>query len=395
VADAQAVPRRDFLPFARPDVGAAEIDAVVEVMRSGWLTTGPRTMEFESAFAEYVGATHAVACNSGTSALHLALDALRIGPGDEVIVPTYTFTATAEVVQYLGARPVLVDVNPTDLNIDVEAAEAAITASTKAIIGVDVGGIPCDWPALRRVADRRKIALVDDAAHALPGQLAGLSVGLWADLTAFSFYATKTLTTGEGGMLVTHGSDWAARARVMRLHGIAQDAWDRYSEKGSWYYDVVAPGFKYNMTDIAAAMGLVQLGRLEATTERRHEIAGRYRRGLGGHPALALPDIPDGAVVSWHLFLLRLELEHLSIDRAEFIRQLKDRSIGTSVHFIPLHRHPYYRDALGYRSEMFPVAEYEFHRVISLPIYSLMTDTDAEDVVSAVLEVAATAAKRG
>lgn len=395
MADPEAVPRRDFLPFARPDVGEAEIDAVAEVMRSGWLTTGPRTMEFEAAFAEYLGAAHAVACNSGTSALHLALEALGVGPGDEVIVPTYTFTATAEVVRYLGARPLLVDVNPVDLNIDVGAAEAAITDRTTAIIGVDVGGMPCDWPALRRLADRKKVALVDDAAHALPGRLAGVSVGRWADLTAFSFYATKTLTTGEGGMLVTQNTKWADRARVMRLHGIAQDAWDRYSERGSWYYDVVAAGFKYNMTDMAAAMGLVQLGRLETTTERRREIADIYQQGLRENQFLRLPGAPDRATVSWHLYLLRLELERLSVDRAEFIRLLKQRSIGTSVHFIPLHRHPYYRDALGCRAEMFPVAESEFQRVISLPIYSLMTDVDAGDVVSAVLSVAGAGALRG
>jgi perosamine synthetase len=372
-----------------------EIDAVVEVMRSGWLTTGPRTFEFEAAFAAYLGADHAVACNSGTAALHLALEALGVGPGDEVIVPSYTFTATAEVVRYLGARPVLVDVSPVDLNIDVGAAEAAITGSTTAIIGVDVGGMPCDWPALRRLANRHKIALVDDAAHALPGRLAGISVGRWADLTSFSFYATKTLTTGEGGMLVTQDKGWADRARVMRLHGIAEDAWDRYSESGAWSYDVIAAGFKYNMTDIAAAIGLVQLRRLETTTERRRQIADLYQRGLRGHSALRTPTAPEDGMVSWHLYLLRLELESLSFDRAEFIRQLQQRSIGTSVHFIPLHRHSYYRDVLGYRAEMFPVADREFQRVISLPIYSLMSGSDAGDVLSAVTEVAASGAPRG
>jgi perosamine synthetase len=378
-----------FIPFSQPDITQAEINAVVDVLRSGWLTTGPRTFEFELAFARYLGVAHAVACNSGTSALHLALDAVGIERDDEVIVPTYTFTASAEVVRYFGARPVLVDVGADDLNIDVDAAERALTERTRALIGVDIGGQPCDWHRLRSLADRRGLRLIDDAAHALRSTLRGLPIGRWADLTVFSFYATKPLTTGEGGMLVTEVTDWAQRARTMGLHGISKDAWKRYSAEGSWYYEVIAAGYKYNMTDIAAAIGLVQLSRLDAMQSRRGAIAARYTEAFNTLPEVQIPAASNDRTTSWHLYLLRLHLDRLRCDRTEFIAELKSRGVGTSVHFIPLHLHPYYRDTLGHEPGDFPVAYGEYLRVVSLPIYSRMSDQDVSRVIDSVMEVIA------
>jgi perosamine synthetase len=377
------------LPFALPDITRDEIDAVVAVLESGWLTTGPRTREFERQFSTYLGVRHAVAVNSCTAALHLALDAIGLKPDDEVIVPTYTFASSAEVVRYFGARPVLVDVCADDLNADVNAVERAITSRTRAIIGVDIAGQPCDWAALRAVVDGRDIVLIDDAAHALPSQLNGRPIGQWADMTAFSFYATKTLTTGEGGMLVTDSDAWAERAQIMSLHGISKDAWRRYAADGSWYYEVAAPGFKYNMTDLAAALGLVQLRRIEEMNARRVAIAEAYGDAFAGLPELQVPKILPNRTTSWHLYLLRLNLDRLVCDRSEFVAALGRENIGTSVHFIPLHLHPYYRRLEGYRRDDFPVAYQEFQRVLSLPIYSRMTDRDVEDVVEAVCRVVA------
>jgi dTDP-4-amino-4,6-dideoxygalactose transaminase len=372
------------LPFTLPDVGEGEIAAVVEALRSGWLTTGPRTKEFERQFAARIGVEHAVAVNSGTAALHLALEAAGVGRGDQVIVPTYTFTASAEVVTYLGAEPVLVDVRSSDLNIDPERVEAAITEKTRAVIGVDLAGIPCDWQTLRDIADRHGLILVDDAAHALPSSLNGRLIGTWADLTAFSFYATKPLTTAEGGMLVTNGQQWAQRAAMMSLHGISHDAWRRYEGLGRWFYEVGEAGFKYNLTDVAAAMGLVQLARLDEMTGRRAEIAGRYVQAFSRHPELHVTDVTSDRETSWHLFILRLDLERLSGSRADFIDSLAARKIATSVHFIPLHLHPYWSRALAHQQLSLPVAEREYERALSIPIYSRMSDQDVEDVISAV-----------
>jgi dTDP-4-amino-4,6-dideoxygalactose transaminase len=375
------------LPFAQPDITQAEIAAVREVLESGWLTTGPRTKAFERAFAQRVGVSHGVAVNSATAALHLALDAIGLGPDDEVIVPSYTFTATAEVVRYFDARVVLVDVDPVSLNIDPAAVERAITPRTRAVIGVDIAGQPCDWHVLRHIAERYGIVLIDDAAHALPSTLRGRLVGSWADLTAFSFYATKTMTTGEGGMLATDCAEWAARATTMSLHGISKDAWKRYTSEGSWEYEVVAAGFKYNMTDIAAALGLAQLGRVDEMYERRAAIAQRYTQAFARTAELQAPLVYPDRTSAWHLYILRLNLEHLSGDRAAFIQALGEANIGTSVHFIPLHLHPYYREVYGYAPEDFPVAYQEYQRAVSLPIYSRMTDEDVDDVIFAVEDV--------
>jgi len=387
LADKSRPRRSTVLPFALPSITDAEITAVVDVLKSGWLTTGARTREFEQAFAEYVGVPYAVALNSGTAALHLALEAIGLQADDEVIVPTYTFAASAEVVRYFGARPMLVDVRASDLNVDVDAVTAAITPRTRAIIGVDIGGQPCDWNLLEPLAARHGLALIDDAAHAFPSRLQERAIGTWASLTMFSFYATKPLTTGEGGMLVTTDEAHARRARLMSLHGLSHDAWNRYAGTGSWYYEIVAPGFKYNMTDIAAAIGLVQLGRVEDTTARRRAIADAYTEAFQEIPELEVPTVLPDRTTSWHLYMLRLNLDQLRCDRAEFVRGLAAEQIATSVHFIPLHCHPYYQQTYGYRPETFPVAYREYQREISLPIYAGMSEDDVEDVIAAVSRV--------
>ena len=377
-----------WIPFARPDITDAEVAAVTKVLRSGWLTTGAEAKAFEGDFAAYVGARHAVGVNSGTAALHLALEALGVEAQHEVIVPTWTFTASAEVTRYLGATPVIVDVLPADLNVDPDAVERAITPRTKAIVGVDIGGRPCDWHRLRELAAGRGIALVDDAAHALPASLLGRGIGTWADLTAFSFYATKTLTTGEGGMLVTDSDAWAERAKVMSLHGITHDAWKRYTAEGSWRYEVVAPGFKYNLTDIAAAMGRVQLARVEAMAARRTAIAARYDQAFADLHEIETPAASADRVSAWQLYIIRLRLDLLRTDRAAFITELGERGVGASVHFIPLHLHTYWRDTYRLRAEDFPVASREYERVVSLPIYSALTDQEVDRVIDVVRETA-------
>lgn len=378
-----------FIPFAKPDLGAAEMDAVRAVLESGWLTTGERVHEFEAAFAAAVGARHAVAVNSCTAALHLALEAIDLRPGDEVIIPAYTFTATAEVVLYCGATPVLVDVDAHTLNIDPRRVAAAVSPRTRAIIPVHFGGLAADLDAMRAVAESRGIAIIDDAAHAFPSRYNGRFVGAISDITCFSFYATKTITTGEGGMLCTDDDAHAARCRLMSLHGISHDAWKRYRAEGSWYYQVVAPGFKYNMTDIAAALGLAQLGRAEAMRARRQEIATRYN-GAFGDGEFELPAFGDARDHAWHLYPLRLSR---GADRDAFVDALRARGVGASVHFIPLHLHPFYRDRYGFTPSSFPVSTAEYEREVSLPIYSAMSDADVEAVIDAVTATARGAAR--
>ena len=380
--------RKTFLPFAKPDVDGHEINAVTNVIASGWLTTGPKTREFEATFADYVGAKHAVAINSATAAMHLALEATGIEAGDEVITTTMTFAATAEVVRYFNARPVLVDIQADTFNIAVDQIEGAITEKTKAIIPVHVGGQAAELDAIQHTADRHGLTVIEDAAHALPTRYKDRMIGSISDFTAFSFYATKTLATGEGGMLTTDNDEWADRCRVMSLHGISKDAWKRYTSEGSWYYEIVAPGFKYNMTDVAAAMGLVQLSKLEKMNDRRVEIAQQYDAAFSEHPALEPPVKSPDSTHPYHLYVLRLNLEALRIDRNAFIEQLREANIGCSVHWIPLHMHPYYRETYGYKPEDFPVAYATYQRIISLPIYSAMSDQDVADVIVAVTGIA-------
>jgi len=371
-----------FIPFARPDIGDAEIDAVTAVLRSGWLTTGERTHEFEKRFADFVGAKHAIALNSCTAALHLALEAIGVATDDEVIVPDYTFAATAEVVMYFGARPVIVDVDPRTLNIDPARVAEKITAKTKAIIPVHIGGFPADLDAIRAVAG--DIPIIEDAAHSLPTRYKGRLIGSISDFTCFSFYATKTITTGEGGMLCTDDDERAKHVRVMALHGISHDAWNRYRAEGSWYYEVVAPGFKYNMTDVAAALGLSQLTKVIAMRERRQQIAAQYDAAFAGDARFDLPAHEDPHDHAWHLYPLRLN----GLDRAKFIASMRESGVGTSVHFIPLHRHPFYRDRFGLTDADFPVSTREYEREVSIPIYNLMSDGDVARVIEAVRNAA-------
>jgi len=379
--------RNDFLPFALPDLDGTELAQIKEALEEGWVTTGPKVKAFEEEFARAVGAKHAVAVNSCTAAMHLALEAVGLKVGDEVITTPYTFAATAEVVRYFDAKPVFVDVDPRCLNLNLNLLEHTVTPRTKAIIPVHLGGLPAEMDAVRKVADFHGLKVIEDAAHAFPAEYKGRKVGSLSEFTCFSFYATKPITTGEGGMVVTDNEAWAKRCRVMSLHGISHDAWKRYTKEGSWQYEIVAPGFKYNMTDVAAGMGLAQLAKAERMWERRKEIAKQYTEAFKAVPELEVPHDREDCRHAWHLYLLRLSLARLKIDRAKFIEELKARNIGTSVHFIPLHLHPYYRETYGYKPGDFPMAYQEYLRVISLPIYSKMSDQDVEDVIEAVMDV--------
>lgn len=370
-----------FLPFHAPDIGDEEIGSVVETLRSGWLTTGAKVKQLEQEFSRYTGAPYSVAVNSGTAALHLALDAIGIKQGDEVIVPTMTFTASAEVVLYFNARPVLVDCEPDTLNIDAERIEEKITPKTKAIMPVHLAGQPCDMSRILQIAHRHNLKVVEDAAHALPARYQGKMIGTIGDITCFSFYVTKTITTGEGGMATTSNPEWADRMRMMSLHGISKDAWNRYSSEGSWYYEVAFPGFKYNMTDIAAAIGIEQLKKCNRFWEARRRVAAAYDEGFAELPELRTPVCGTDLQHAWHLYVIQLDLERLTINRSQFIAELKKQNIGTSVHFIPLHLHPYYQKTFGYTPGDFPNASAVFERIISLPIFPKMTETEIRDVI--------------
>jgi len=371
--------REHFLPFALPDTDEAEVAAVAEVIRSGWLTTGAKTRTFEAEFAKLVGAKHAIAVNSCTAAMHLALEALGVGQGDRVLTTPYTFAATGEVIRYLGADPLFVDIDPATFNIDPAQVGAALARErVAAIVPVHLGGEPCALDELRRVAG--DIPIVEDAAHALPAKLGGRMIGALSRATCFSFYATKTLSTGEGGMITTDDDALAERCRIMSLHGISRDAWKRYTAEGSWQYEIIAPGFKYNLTDVAAALGLVQLGKLGAMWQRRVAIAARYDAAFAGHPELQVPARASANQHAWHLYMLRVPAGA----RDAFVEHLRAHNIGASVHFIPLHVHPYYRDTYRYTPNDFPIAYREFQREVSLPIYSRMTERDVDDVIAAV-----------
>ncbi|HRL29187.1 MAG TPA: DegT/DnrJ/EryC1/StrS family aminotransferase [Ottowia sp.] len=378
-----------FLPFARPDITEAEIDAVARAMRSGWVTTGPETKAFEQEFAAYLGGgVHAIAVNSATAGLHLALEAIGVGPGDEVIAPTLTFTATVEVARYLGADAKLVDVDPVTLNIDPAQIEAAITPRTKAILPVHYGGLACDMAAIFAMAKKHDLQVIEDAAHALPTTVNGALIGQLASAaTVFSFYANKTMTTGEGGMVVTKDEALAARMKVMRLHGISRDAFDRFtSTTPAWYYEIVAPGFKYNMTDMAAALGRVQLQRLPGFVQRRQQLAARYLHELQALPLILPADAPAGDAHAWHLFVLRLA-DDARATRDEVIQALSDAGIATSVHYVPLHRQPYWRERYQLTPEQFPVAEAAYQRMFSIPLFTAMSDDEQGRVIAALRAV--------
>jgi dTDP-4-amino-4,6-dideoxygalactose transaminase len=383
--------RADFLPFSRPCLGEEEIAQAVETLRSGWLSTGAKTTAFEKAFGAYVGASNTVAVNSCTAGLHLALLALGVMPGDEVIVPTMTFCASANVVVHAGARPVLVDVGE-DLNVDVEAIAAAITPRTKALMPVHYGGQPCDLDAIYELADRHSLAVVEDAAHAVGAAYRGSRIG--SDhlsreypnvrrATAFSFYATKNMTTGEGGMVTLEDDELAERIRRLSLHGMSHGAWDRYTASGSWAYDVEEAGYKYNLSDIQSAIGLSQLEKLPSLQQHRLKHVQTYDRGFEDLTLVSTLPRHAGRTHAHHLYPIRLKLQELSIDRQQFILSLNKLNIGTSVHFIPLHLHSFYQEQFAYREGAFPVAERIYHELVSLPLFACMNSSDVEDVVAA------------
>lgn len=376
------------VPYFVPSIGEAEIESVVETLRSGWLTTGPKTKEFEQTFAERVGARHAIAVNSATSALHLGLEAHGIGPGDEVLVPTLTFASTGEVAMHLGAKPVLVDCLPGTLNIDPDDAERRVTPRTKAIMPVHYGGQPVDLDRIHALATKHDLAVIEDAAHALPSKYDGRPIGGLSPVTCFSFYANKTITTGEGGMATTNDDRLAERMRIMALHGISKDAWKRFSAEGSWFYEIMAPGYKYNMTDIAAALGLRQLARCDEFWRARVECAEFYREAFSGMDEVRLVDLDPGVQNSWHLFVILLRTEMLRLNRARFIMKLNEAGVGTSVHYTPLHMHPLYRERFGCQASDFPVAQDVYARIISLPIYPGLSRDDQRYVVETVGRIA-------
>ena len=378
--------RTSFLSFSPPSLGDAERNEVLDTLNSDWITTGPKTKAFEAKLTAYLGAPGLVALNSCTAGLHVGLVALGIGPGDEVIVPAMTFCATANVVEHVGARPILVDVCPDTLNLDPEAAAQAITPRTKAIIPVHYAGHPVDLDPIFELARKYGLVVMEDAAHAIPAKYKGVMVGSRDNLAAFSFYATKNLTTVEGGCL-TGAPALVDKARIIGHHGMNRDAWKRFDKSGSWYYEVVLPGFKYNMTDVQAAIGLHQLDRLEGFQRRRREVVAAYAQGLGGLKAIQLPVERPEVESAWHLYVIRLNLAHLTIDRNAFIEELKTRNIGTSVHYLPVHMHPFYRDKYGFKPEDCPVAADAFSRMLTLPLHPGLSEQDVQDVVAAVRDV--------
>lgn len=379
----------DYLPFALPEIGEEEIAEVVDSLRSGWITTGPKAKKFELDFIEYLGDSNlnALSVNSATSGLHLALEALGVGPGDEVIVPSYTFTSTAEVVRYLGATPVFVDVDVDTFNITVKTIAPFITSKTKVIMPVHFAGLSCEMDSIIDLARKNDIKIVEDAAHAFPTLYNGKKIGtLESDVTVFSFYANKTMTTAEGGMLVTRSSSIAERCKVMRLHGISKDVFDRYSSKQpSWFYEVVSPGYKYNMPDISAAIGIHQLRKIDRFRMKRELLARRYFEKLNDLP-LILPVISSFENHAWHLFPVRLN-DTVNISRDDLIEKLSLEGIGCSVHFIPLHLHPYWRDEYKLDKLNFPNSQLCFEREVSLPLYTKMEIEDIDRVYSALTRI--------
>ena len=379
--------REEFLPPFAPSLGDEEYEEVLDTLRSGWITMGPKTGKFEEAFAEYVGCRHAVAVSSCTAGLHLALVAGGIGPGDEVITTPLTFCSTANVIVHQGAVPVLADVRPDTLNIDPEEMEKKITPRTRAILPVHLGGQPCEMDEILALAQEHGLLVIEDAAHATGATYKGRMVGTIGDVTVFSFYATKNLTTGEGGMICTEDSNLAEQMSVLRQHGISRDAWKRYGDQGSWFYEVLHPGYKYNMTDVQASLGLHQLAKQEQFLQVRERYAGVYAQAFADVPEVLAPTVKDHARHAWHLYSIQLDLESLTIDRGQFIEALRRENIGTSVHFIPLHLHPYYRETYGFQKGDYPVAEGAYDRIVSLPLYPKMTEGDVEDVIQAVGKV--------
>ncbi|MBI2992327.1 MAG: DegT/DnrJ/EryC1/StrS family aminotransferase, partial [Deltaproteobacteria bacterium] len=379
--------RKEFLPLARPTLGEEEIQEVVETLRSGWLTTGPKVERFEGRFKEYLGIQEAVAVSSGSAGLHLALLAAGVGAGDEVITTSMSFAATANAIVLCGAKPIFADCDPDTLNIDLRGVEARITEKTKAIVPVHFAGQSCAMDELMEIARRRAVPLIEDAAHALGTEYKGRKIGALADMAVFSFHPIKTITTGEGGMVVTSNKEWAERMRLLRFHGISTSAWQRHAGGGSAQYSIQLPGFKYTMMDIQAAIGIHQMDKLDRFVERRAALAGLYCRAfkeIKGARPLGLVSYPQRH--AWHIFVVQLELEKLTIDRDRFLDLLKERNIGSGIHFPALHLQPYYQEKWGYRSGDFPNAERASERIVSLPLFPTMSEQDVQDVMWAVGE---------
>jgi perosamine synthetase len=378
--------KNDFLLFHKPFISEEEVDEIVDTVRSGWISMGPKTIRFENNFSEYIGVNKSVAVSSWTAAGHLSLEAFGINEGDEVIVPTMTFPATAEIVCYFKAKPVIVDVDEDTLNISLEAIEKAITPKTKVIIPVHYGGQPCDLDEIHAIAKKHNLKVLEDAAHSLPARYKGKTIGTISDVTCFSFYATKTLSTGEGGMICTNDEEIAERVKIMRLHGINRDAWKRYTESGSWYYEVVAPGYKYNFTDLQASLGLPQLKKVDAMWNSRKRIAAKYTEALKDLDMLQLHTIKPDRDSSWHLFPVRLYLDRLTKNRAQIINELREKNVGVGVHFMPVHQHLYYSETFNLSDADYPVASAAFPRLMSLPIYPGMTDENVDKVIDVLID---------
>jgi UDP-4-amino-4,6-dideoxy-N-acetyl-beta-L-altrosamine transaminase len=379
----------EFIPYALPLIEDEEIKEVIDTLHSNWLSKGPKTVEFEKNFTEYVGANYGLGLNSCTAGLHISQLAAGIGKGDEVITTPYTFVASANTIIHTGATPVFVDIDPVTMNIDPKKIEEKITKNTKAIIPVHFAGYPCDMDSIMEIARKHNLIVIEDAAHAVYTKYKGRMIGSIGDFTCFSFYATKNLVTGEGGLVTTQNEEWADKMRIMSLHGMSKNAWNRYSDKGSWYYEVEYPGFKYNMTDMQAALGLVQLDKLEKMQKRREEIAQKYNKAFSEIKGLIVPYSDEENVHAWHLYVIRLKENSFTIDRGQFIEELKEKGVGTSVHFIPVPMQPYYKQ-LGYNVEDYPNALAAFNGAISLPLYPKMSDDQVNHVIDAVLDLAKT-----
>lgn len=378
---------KDYLLFHKPHITDEEINEMVDTLRSGWLSMGPKTIKFEEEFNKYIGSKKSVAVNSWTAAGHLTLEAFGIQQGDEVIVPTMTFPATAEIVCYFGAKPVIIDVDEGTLNISVEQIERAITKKTKAIIPVHYAGQPCDLDEINDLAKKYNLRVLEDAAHSLPATYKGKKIGTVSEVTCFSFYATKTLSTGEGGMICTNNEELAERCAIMRLHGINRDAWKRYSESGSWYYEVVAPGYKYNFTDLQASLGLPQLKKVDNMWNSRKAIAQKYTEAFKDLDLITLHTILPDRESSWHLYPVRLNLEMLTKNRSEIIEELKQNNIGVGVHFMPVHKHLFYSETFHLNDKDYPVASSVFPRLLSLPIYPGMTEQNVDKVINVFTDI--------
>ncbi len=374
----------DYIPYHKPFITEDEINEVVDTVKSGWWTMGPKVIRLEKEFNSYIGSKFSISSSSWTAAAHLALEAIGIKRNDEIIVPSITFTATAEIACYFGAKPVIVDVQKDSFNIDPEEIEKAITKKTKAIIPVHYGGNPCDMDEILEIANSNKLKVIEDAAHSLPASYKNKKIGTIGDAACFSFYVTKTLAAGEGGMICTNNEEIAKRSMIMRLHGINNDSWNRYSKEGSWFYEVVAPGYKYNFNDIQASLALAQLKKLDLMCERRMQIYDQYNEGFASNDLVRFQIIKNDRSSAHHLYPILLDIENLNISRSGFIEELKFMGIGTSVHFIPLYRHPFYRDKFKLNWKNYPASEFIYSRIISLPIYPDLSSNQVGRVIDAV-----------